>query len=147
MPRRSAPDPLAEAIGRRIRQLREERGLTAEKLAYESELGSKGFLSDIERGLARPTVQTLAVIADYLEVALVDLVTFPERDERQALIDRTRSMKPGSIRRLLKDSTPLAMAANPKAAGRPRSAAKSKKAKRAGPARGTKKKRAAKRKP
>ena len=52
MPRRSTPDPLALAIGQRIRQLREEAGLTQEKLAYEIGM-SKGFLSDIEKGLAR----------------------------------------------------------------------------------------------
>ena len=68
MPRRSTPDPLAERIGARIRVLRNEAGLTLEKLAYESEVGSKGFLSDVEKGLARPTVETLQAIADRLEM-------------------------------------------------------------------------------
>jgi len=47
MPRRTTPDPIALAVGARIRQLRREQGLTLEKLAYESDLGSKGYLSDI----------------------------------------------------------------------------------------------------
>src|SRR5688572_21707928 len=34
MPRRGTPDPLAQAVGARIRQLRQEAGLTIEKLAY-----------------------------------------------------------------------------------------------------------------
>ncbi len=71
MPRRSTPDPLAQRIGARIRELRQEAGLTLEKLAYESEVGSKGFLSDVEKGLARPTVETLAAIAERLEVQLI----------------------------------------------------------------------------
>ncbi|AKU89892.1 hypothetical protein AKJ08_0279 [Vulgatibacter incomptus] len=60
-------------------------------MAYESELGSKGHLSDLERGLTRPTVSTLKVLADRLGVALLDLVTFPDEDERQRRIDRERA--------------------------------------------------------
>jgi transcriptional regulator with XRE-family HTH domain len=101
MPRRSVPDPLAAAVGLRIRKLREELGLTMEKLAYESELGSKGHLSNIERGLARPTIRTLKVLADRLGVKLLDIVTFPDEDERQRLVDRSRGMQRGSIRKLL----------------------------------------------
>ena len=82
--------------------MRQEAGLTIEKLAYESELGSKGHLSTLEKGLARPTIQTLQVIADRLEVKLLDLVTFPDEDERAKLIDRTRTMSSADIRRLLK---------------------------------------------
>jgi len=54
MPRRETPDPTAKAVGQRIRQLRGERGLTAERVAFESELGSKGFLSDIEKRTREP---------------------------------------------------------------------------------------------
>ncbi len=80
MPRRSTPDPLAERIGARIRVLRQDAGLTLEKLAYESEVGSKGYMSDVEKGLARPSVETLAAIADRLEVKILDLVTFPDEE-------------------------------------------------------------------
>jgi transcriptional regulator with XRE-family HTH domain len=51
-------------VGLRVQQLRKEAGLTIEALAYESELGSKGYLSDIERGLALPTLRTLKILAD-----------------------------------------------------------------------------------
>ena len=101
MPRCRTADPLAQAVGARIRQLREEAGLTIEKLAYESELGSKGHLSTLERGLARPTIETLKAPADRLEVKLLDLVTFPVEDDRARLIDRTREMSASEIRRLL----------------------------------------------
>ena len=103
MPRRRTPDPLALAVGQRIKQLREQAGLTIEKLAYESEGGSKGHLSSLERGLVMPTVHTLEVLADRLGVLLLDLVTFPERDERQELIDCSRKMTKGTIQKLIKD--------------------------------------------
>ena len=102
MPRRRTPDPDAKAIGRRIRALRREAGLTQEKLAYESDLGSKGYLSDIEKGLALPSVKTLRVLAERLEVLVLDLVTDPEAEPRQKFIDRTRSLPAGTIRSLLR---------------------------------------------
>jgi transcriptional regulator with XRE-family HTH domain len=89
--------------GQRIRQLLGERQLTAERLAFESELGSKGFLSDIEQGRARPSIGTLQVIADDLEVTLLDLFTFPDESERAQLVDRTRWLTRGAIRKLLRD--------------------------------------------
>jgi transcriptional regulator with XRE-family HTH domain len=102
MPRRKSPDPDAKAIGRRIRALREEAGLTLEKLAYESDLGSKGYLSDIEKGLALPTVKTLKVLAERLGVLPLDFLTDPEADSRQELIDRSRSVPVGTLRKLLR---------------------------------------------
>jgi transcriptional regulator with XRE-family HTH domain len=102
MPRRHSPDPDAKAIGRRIRALRCEAELTQEKLAYESDLGSKGYLSDIEQGLALPTVKTLRVLAERLDVLPLDLLTEPDADPRQKLIDRTRGLTVGALRKLLR---------------------------------------------
>jgi transcriptional regulator with XRE-family HTH domain len=102
MPRLPKPDPLALAVGQRIRQLREEAGLTIEKLAYESGLGSKGHLSSIEKGLVRPTIQTLNTLAGGLDVLLLDLVTFPDDGTRQAVIDQTRDCKEPELRKLLR---------------------------------------------
>lgn len=104
MPRRVEPDPLSEAIGRRVRALRAERGLTQEKLAYESGTISKGHLSDLEKGLLRPTAQTLKGVADCLGVHLLDLVTFPEEGPRQALVDATRGLAPSAVAELLRDA-------------------------------------------
>ena len=64
MPRLAAPDPLSEAIGRRVRGLRTALGLTQERLAFESGSIAKGHLSDLEKGLLRPTVHTLKGVAD-----------------------------------------------------------------------------------
>jgi transcriptional regulator with XRE-family HTH domain len=98
MPRRTKAEAFNKAIGARIRELRREAGITLEKLAYESDLGSKGHLSNIENGLVRPTAHTLKVLADRLGVLPLDLVTFPQEDERQELIDRTRHVPLSRIR-------------------------------------------------
>ncbi len=104
MPRLAAPDALSEAIGRRVRNLRIELGLTQEKLAYESGTISKGHLSDLEKGLLRPTVQTLKGLADRLGVQLFDLMTFPEDGPRQALVDASRQLPPVGVAELLRDA-------------------------------------------
>jgi transcriptional regulator with XRE-family HTH domain len=72
-----------------------------EKLAYESDLGSKGYLSDVEQGLSLPSLTKLKLLADRLEVELLDLVTFPTRSRRQALVDATRKLEAGEAARLL----------------------------------------------
>jgi transcriptional regulator with XRE-family HTH domain len=90
MARRTQPDPLASKIGKRVRALRQELGLTMEQLAYSCEF-SKGQLSTIEKGLAVPTATTLAVLAEGLEALPLDLLTFPEDSAREKLIDVTRA--------------------------------------------------------
>lgn len=97
MPRRSSPDELALQVGQRIRAIREEEGLTIQELAETSELGSKGHLSNMERGLVRPNIQTLKQIADGLGVLPLDLMTFPKNNLRQRLVDMTRQL---SLKRL-----------------------------------------------
>ena len=89
-------------LGARIRQLRQEKGITLEKLAYESGLTSKGYLSDIESGKKAPSLRVLEMIADNLEVELVDLFTFPEHSLRHELIDAIRSSSPKNLQELSK---------------------------------------------
>ena len=103
MPRRSTPNPLAKRIGTRIAQLRREQGLTSEKLAYESEVGSKGYVSDIEHGLALPSLTTLENIARRLDVPLYDLLVLPTETDRERLIDLTRQLPKGPLARLLRE--------------------------------------------
>ena len=104
MPRRKEADPIATQIGARIRELREEVGLTQEKLAYEAGLKSKGHLSGIEKGLVIPTLPTLSLLAERLNVELLDLVTFPEESDRHNLVNLTRRMKVGTVRRLVREA-------------------------------------------
>jgi transcriptional regulator with XRE-family HTH domain len=103
MPRRPDPDPLTAKIGARIRALRDQQGLTQEKLAYESGLASKGHLSGIEKGVVRPTLHTLGMIAERLEVDMLDMFTFPEESPRHQLVDLTRGLGKGALRKIVRD--------------------------------------------
>lgn len=103
MPRRTKPNALALAVGRRIKALREELDLTQEQLAYTSELGSKGHLSNLEKGLAMPTVATLKAIADRLDVLVADLVNDPRDGDRAKVLELTRGLPPGVLRKLVKE--------------------------------------------
>lgn len=66
-------DEQAERIGGRIRQLRRERGLTLVRLAALTGL-SHPFLSQLERGHARPSMVSLQRIADALGSTQVELI-------------------------------------------------------------------------
>ncbi len=56
-------------IGKKIHSLRIQRGLTQEELGDRCEL-SKGFISQIERNLASPSIATLADLLECLGVSL-----------------------------------------------------------------------------
>ncbi len=99
MPRRAQVDPLAAAVGRRFREFREQKGWKLETLAFEDGTISKGHLSDLENGRLNPTVSTLKTLAGQLGVQLLDLVTFPEEDGRQRLVDLTRGLPEALLER------------------------------------------------
>ncbi|MEU6894712.1 helix-turn-helix transcriptional regulator [Streptomyces sp. NPDC046557] len=60
---------LAAQVGRRLRKLREERGLSLSELARRSKIG-KGTLSELEAGRRNPTLETLYAITTELGVPL-----------------------------------------------------------------------------
>jgi transcriptional regulator with XRE-family HTH domain len=59
-------------VGRNIRRLRKDRGVTQEQLAAEAGMAMR-YLSGVERGEENPTLRFLAKIADALEVPLPHL--------------------------------------------------------------------------
>jgi transcriptional regulator with XRE-family HTH domain len=69
----TAIDQQALSVGRRIRQLRRARGLTLVQLASAAQL-SHPFLSQLERGLARPSMVSLERIARALGSSQVELL-------------------------------------------------------------------------
>ena len=69
----TAIDAQAGRIGERIRGLRHARGLTLVQLADLAEL-SHPFLSQLERGLARPSIASLEKIARALGSSQVELL-------------------------------------------------------------------------
>ncbi|MEW5810508.1 MAG: helix-turn-helix domain-containing protein [Actinomycetota bacterium] len=62
-----------EDVGRRLRELRSERGLSLSELARRAGVG-KGSLSEIEAGKRNPTVETLYALCAPLDVPLTALV-------------------------------------------------------------------------
>jgi len=68
-------DKVIEAIGQRIKELRSQKNLTLEELAERSGC-TPGFLSQIERNRAAPSIATLDAIADALDARVSDF--FPD---------------------------------------------------------------------
>lgn len=71
---------LEEQIGNKIKNLRNQNGLTQQELADRSDL-TKGFISQVERGLTAPSVATLADIIECLGSNLNDF--FNEEEDPQ----------------------------------------------------------------
>ena len=71
---------IEEQIGEKIRNLRNQNGLTQEELADRTEL-TKGFISQLERGLTAPSVSTLLDIVECLGTNLSDF--FHEENDLQ----------------------------------------------------------------
>ncbi len=64
---------LLPRVGARVRQLREDRGLTQAALARRSGVSLR-FLADVERGAGNASLMRLAELARALEVSLAELV-------------------------------------------------------------------------
>jgi HTH-type transcriptional regulator, cell division transcriptional repressor len=64
----------AQLFGRRLRELRKERGLTQEALAESADL-SGNYISDLELGLKVPSLTILVRLSQALDVATTDLLT------------------------------------------------------------------------
>ena len=73
------------AIGNRLRSLRQEREMTLQELADASDL-SPSMLSLVERGRAAPSIQSLIVIANALNVTMSDLIVTDPPDEERIVI-------------------------------------------------------------
>lgn len=63
-------------IGEKLRQLRQQRNLTQEEMADRCEL-SKGFISQVERDLASPSIATLTDMLECLGSNLKDFFSEP----------------------------------------------------------------------
>jgi transcriptional regulator with XRE-family HTH domain len=89
-------------IGGRIRQLRKERGLSQEKLGYESELHYT-HIGSIERGEKNWSIDTLIKLAKGLNVDIGELFNFPmptadAKRMKKSLIDCINEASPETIK-------------------------------------------------
>jgi len=102
-------------MGARVRSLRRERGLTLKALGARAGL-SHPFLSQLERGLARPSLASIERIAGALGVSVSDLWTpsappAPPRLIRHAdgpTVPHPAAGAPGRLRELAPHGDPLA---------------------------------------
>lgn len=62
-------------VGKRVKYLRRLRNLTQAQLAEQTNL-SVNYISQIETGVASPTLKTLAAIAEVLNVEIKELFNF-----------------------------------------------------------------------
>ena len=85
------------ALGERIRQLREKKGISQEALSFEIKV-HRTYVSLIEQARRYPSIQTLVKISEKLEVPLADLFTGVE-ERAKALSKTGRSAKPGGAHR------------------------------------------------
>jgi transcriptional regulator with XRE-family HTH domain len=100
-------------FGARVRALRRKRGLTLKALGRRAEL-SHPFLSQVERGLARPSVGSMERIARALGVPASALLTTPPaeaarlvRAHEGRIVAHADAGAPGGIRRLSDNGAPL----------------------------------------
>ncbi|MDN4474750.1 XRE family transcriptional regulator [Demequina sp. SYSU T00192] len=91
------PDEAAARLGARLRELRKARGLTLVALAESTGL-SHPFLSQVERGLANLSLQSLRRIAVALETSPVELVAAAEAGDgsppRKVEVSRAGARRP-----------------------------------------------------
>lgn len=68
-------------IGKKIRKLRKEKGLSLRKLAKLSNITSFSYLSNIERGVVEdPGIKTIIKIAKALDISIDELIKQQEEN-------------------------------------------------------------------
>ena len=80
-----ASNAVIAAIGNRLRNFRQERQMTLQELADVTDL-SPSMLSLVERGRAAPSIQSLIVIANALNVTMSDLIVADKSDEERIVV-------------------------------------------------------------
>ena len=77
----------AELFGRRLRELRKERGLTQEALAEAADL-SGNYISELELGQKVPSLTILVCLAQALEVGAPELLSNFSQDAVKRMMVR-----------------------------------------------------------
>ena len=72
-------------LGEKLRELREDKGLSQKQLGEILNIGHK-TISDYERGVSSPDIITLKQFADYFQVSM-DLLVATEEDMKAKLFD------------------------------------------------------------
>ncbi len=89
-------DELAELLGRNVRQLRQQRGLSQQQMANLSEI-PRATWANIESGAANPTLHVLHRVARALQVPLQELIATPQTDVKRYPRGSLPSRKRGGV--------------------------------------------------
>lgn len=73
---------MRKLVGRNVRRLRLQKGLTQEELSAASGF-SQQYISDLERGLRNPTVVSVYELAQAIDVNYLELLK-PDRSRKRA---------------------------------------------------------------
>ncbi|MFH1407514.1 MAG: helix-turn-helix transcriptional regulator [Patescibacteria group bacterium] len=65
-------DNISKKLGQKIRKIRENKGLSQEKVALEANL-NRAYIGYIERGERNPSIKTVSKIAKVLKTPLYEL--------------------------------------------------------------------------
>jgi transcriptional regulator with XRE-family HTH domain len=71
------PQRVLKSLGAALAEIRRDRGLTQEALSHATGV-HRNYIGGIERGERSPTVATVAVLADALDVSMGELFTRAE---------------------------------------------------------------------
>ena len=63
---------IEEKVGQKIKQIRNEKGLSQEKLALKAEI-DRTYLAGVEQGKRNPSLKSLEKIVEALEISFQDL--------------------------------------------------------------------------
>jgi transcriptional regulator with XRE-family HTH domain len=88
---------LREQFGKRVRQLRAEKGFNQLYLATLMSVG-EDFISQLERGICAPSFETLESLASALETDVKELFTFPGDDGERQQKGKNSRLKPAPAR-------------------------------------------------
>jgi transcriptional regulator with XRE-family HTH domain len=84
---------IRKQVGRNLRRLRLECGLSQEALAFEANI-ARNYMSGLERGVRNPTVLILDRLARVLNVSVSDVVAAsPARELSPKNLPRGRNVK------------------------------------------------------
>ena len=92
---------LTELFGRRLRSLREARGLTQQQLGEAADVSYK-YVGAIERGEENPSLRVIGQLATALDLELRDLFEFQHEETRPAMLRKqlNRLLKEADVTRL-----------------------------------------------
>ncbi len=97
---------IAEKFGKRIRQLRKEKGMSQEKLAEKSGLHNT-YIGQIERGEKNASLETIEKLANGLDISVGELFEpFNENPQSSSVFkklnDMVEKLPPKTLETLLK---------------------------------------------